>query len=77
MKSDKPNRSNQNNAYMKYSALGLQMVLTIGIAIYIGWLLDDYLALSFPIFMILFLLVATGGVFYKLYRSVQDDNTNE
>ncbi len=77
MESEKPNRSSQYSSYAKYSSLGIQMVLTIGGAVYLGWLLDDYLAFEFPLFMVLFLLIATGGIFYKLYRSVQNDNTDK
>jgi len=77
MKSDKPNRSSQYNAYAKYASLAIQIVLTLGIAIYVGWLLDNYLESTFPLFIILFLLIATAAVFYMLYREIQKDNPDE
>ena len=77
MSSGKPKRNNQINTYAKYSGLAIQMVLSIGGAIYLGWLLDNYLAFKFPLFMILFMLVATAGVFFMLYRSIQKDDTDK
>lgn len=74
-KQNKPkNKGAGYNAYAKYSSLAVQMVLTLGIAIYLGWLLDSYLELKWPLFMILSLLIATGGVFFMLYRSIQKDD---
>lgn len=55
----------------------MQMVLTIGIAIYLGWLLDNYLEFQFPLFLLTFMLIATGGVFFMLYKSIQKDNQEE
>ena len=78
MEQNKPNNKGFGyNSYAKYSSLAIQMVLTLGIAIYLGWLLDSYLELKFPLFIILFLLIATGGVFFMLYRSIKKDDKEE
>lgn len=76
MESNKSNKK-RYSAYAKYSGLAIQMLLTIGGAIYVGWLLDRYLNFKFPLFMILFMLAATGGVFFMLYRSIQKDDVDE
>jgi F0F1-type ATP synthase assembly protein I len=77
MESNNSNNKGKSSAYAKYSSLAIQMVLTIGGAIYLGLLLDNHLELKFPLFMILFMLLATGGVFYTLYKSIQNDDTNK
>jgi len=55
----------------------MQMVFTIGVAIYLGWLLDNYLEFQFPVFMLTFMLLATWGVFFALYKSLQKDNKDK
>ena len=59
--------------YMKYSGLGLQLLLTIGVAGWLGYLLDQYLTLKFPIFMITFGFMAFGVSIYQLYRSIRKE----
>jgi len=77
MEPDKKKRGSQYSAYAKYSGLAIQMLLTIGGAIYLGWLLDSYLAFKFPLFMILFMLASTTGVFFMLYRAIQKDDSDK
>lgn len=62
------------NSYLKYSSLAFQLVFTIGLAGWLGYLLDQYLELKFPLFIITFTLSAFVGVIYKLYRSLNRDN---
>lgn len=59
-----------SNDYLKYSSLALQMLITIGIAGWLGYKLDQYLQFTFPAFMLVFGFAAFGGMMYKLYRSV-------
>lgn len=40
------------NAYVKYSALGFQMLAVMGIGVYGGLKLDEYFQLSFPVFLV-------------------------
>ena len=48
------------NTYLKYSSLAFQLFATIGIAGWLGYKLDNYLALSFPAFMISFIFISFG-----------------
>lgn len=81
MKTDKNKESSkkqkQFSAYAKYSGLAIQMGVTIGGSIYVGYRLDIYFEFSFPIFLLLLMFLSTGGVFYKLYRSIQEENAEE
>ncbi len=70
---DSANKPNPSNSYLKYSNLAIQLLLGIGLAGWLGHLLDNYLTLSFPAFMLLFGFTAFGGMMYQLYRSLNKD----
>jgi uncharacterized membrane protein YedE/YeeE len=65
-----PKKQKPYNTYLKYSNLALQMLATLGIAGWLGYELDQYLALKFPAFMLLFGFGAFIGIMIQLYRSV-------
>jgi hypothetical protein len=58
------------NNYLKYSGLGLQMLLTIGVLGWLGYKTDQYLQLSFPAFMIGLGFVGFIGIMIQLYRTI-------
>jgi hypothetical protein len=41
---------------------------------WLGYLLDNYLALKVPAFMLLFGFAAFGGMMYQVYKSINKDN---
>ena len=59
----------QNN-FLRYSSLAMQMVVTIGVAAWVGNKLDQYFALKFPAFLLTFVFGAFGGIMYRLYQSI-------
>ncbi len=63
-------RPKQFNTYLKYSGLAVQLVITIGIAGWTGYLLDNYFALKFPVFILVFTFSAFAGVMYLLFKSI-------
>lgn len=65
-----PKKQNQFNVYLKYSGLAIQLVVVIGVFGWAGYKLDQYLELQYPIFMLLFILMAFGGMMYQLYKSI-------
>ncbi len=67
-KQDKP-----ANSFLKYSGLGLQMLVTIGVGAWLGHKLDQYLELQFPVFLLTFVFVLFGGVMYQLYRALNKE----
>lgn len=68
---EKKIRRRRQNTFIRYGGLGVQMLLTIGIAGWLGYKLDGWLSLRFPAFLLLFVLVALTGTIYKLYRSLR------
>jgi F0F1-type ATP synthase assembly protein I len=57
------------NELAKYSGLGISMAVIIGLSAYGGTLLDDYLAMSRPVFTIIFSLI---GVFAAMYITLKE-----
>lgn len=70
---EKSVRRRRRNTVIRYGGLGMQMLLTIGVAGWLGHKLDDYLALKFPAFLLVFVMLALGGTLYKLYRAVKQE----
>jgi len=73
MDSPEPSRnkkSNQTNAYLRYSGLGIQLLVAIGVSGWLGYWLDQYLQIKFPAFMLLFGFLAFGGMMVQIYRSI-------
>jgi hypothetical protein len=58
------------NDYLRYSGLGLQLLLTIGVAAWGGYKLDHYIGIKFPAFLLSFVFIAFGGSMYFLYRQL-------
>ena len=61
------------NSFLKYSGLGVQMLVTLGVGAWLGMKLDAYLELKFPVFLITFVFLLFGGIMYQLYRSLNKD----
>jgi hypothetical protein len=68
-----PKKQKPFNSYLKYSSLAMQMVVTIGVAAWVGYKADQYLELKFPVFLLTLSFAAFGGIMYKLYRSITRD----
>jgi F0F1-type ATP synthase assembly protein I len=67
---DQSDKQKPVNAYLKYSGLAFQLLATIGAFGWLGYKLDQFLSLKFPAFMLLFGLMAFGGMMYQVYRSL-------
>ena len=59
----------QPNHYMKYAAMGTQMLVTIGLGIFLGIKIDKWLHLHFPVFTVVLSLVS---VVASIYLAVKD-----
>ena len=65
----KLNRSD-DNSFMKYSGLAIQLLGSIALFGWLGHLLDSYLSFQFPVFMLLLGFLAFAGMMVQLYKSV-------
>jgi hypothetical protein len=59
---------------LKYSQLGIQLLLTIGLAAWGGYALDKKLGLKFPAFLLTFIFTAFGGSMWMIMRSLNKDS---
>ncbi|MEA3443639.1 MAG: AtpZ/AtpI family protein [Bacteroidota bacterium] len=62
-------KKKQLNNYARYSGLGFQMLAIILAGVFGGIKLDEFLAWGFPVFTIVFSLLA---VFLSIYYAVKD-----
>ena len=73
--SQDPSRRNRkpspSNSYMRYSGLAIQLFATIALTGWLGYKLDQWLALKFPVFMLIFGMLGFGGSLYQIYRSTK------
>lgn len=60
------------NTYLKWSGLAFQLLGAIGVLGWLGYLLDQYLELKFPAFMLTFGFLGFGAVMYQVYKSVKN-----
>ncbi len=65
-----PNKPRPSEAYLKYSTLAFQLLATLAFFGWLGYRLDNHLALPYPLFMLLFGLLAFAGWMYQLYRTL-------
>jgi F0F1-type ATP synthase assembly protein I len=61
------------NAFLKYSGFAFQLLGGIGLAGWLGYLLDRYLVLGFPVFMLLFIVMALAGMLYQMSRKLNEE----
>lgn len=70
MESEKdPETKTKVNNYVRYSSMVFQMAALIGLGVWGGRQLDNYLGLKFPAFTLVFLFV---GIFVGMYWSLKD-----
>ena len=65
-----PKKQKPFNSYARYSGLGLQLLVTIGLAAWGGLSLDRYLGFKFPIFLLSFVFISFAGSMYLLIKAL-------
>ena len=65
-----PSPKKQLNSYVRFSALGIQMAMTILIMTWAGSKLDKYLGMKFPLFTLILALLSSAGSLYYFIREV-------
>lgn len=58
----------RNNELLKYGGLATQIIVTLGVTIFIGIKLDKYLNIKFPITTITLPLLVLVSLFWKIYK---------
>jgi F0F1-type ATP synthase assembly protein I len=69
MEQPKQKKGNKNGSAMKYTAVGTQMMVLLGLGVFGGLKLDEKLHTS-PLFLVVFPVVALFVSLYQLYRQL-------
>ena len=73
-KSSKPKPDKQSRppleSYARYSSLAFQMFAIIGLGIYGGVKLDQWLNLHFPVFAVLLSIISVGAAIYTAVKDL-------
>lgn len=72
-KEEDRNPKQEINSYLKYSGLGLQLLLVILVSGWIGYKIDKLLSFKFPVFMLLLGFAGFAGTLYQLYRKLKKE----
>ena len=56
-----------NNEFLKYAGMATQFIVTLGVAIFIGFKVDQWIGWRFPLLTILLPLAAIISLLYKIY----------
>ena len=73
MKKKRPSSSNYKRDMLRYAGLGTQMLVSIGIAVFIGLKTDKWLH-TLPLFSCVLPLLVLAVAFYKLMRQTGNKN---
>lgn len=61
------------NDYLKYSQLGLELFVTIGITGFLGHQMDEWWNQGRPLWILVMIGVGAVGAFYRLFKSLPKD----
>ncbi len=62
-----------DNAYLRYSNFAFQLLGGIGLGGWIGYRLDQYLNLTFPVFLLLFVMLILGAMIFQMYKQLNEN----
>lgn len=75
---DQPNRFNEarrkTSVYAQYSSIGIQMLATIGLGVWVGRKLDEWQGNARPVWTIVLSLTAIGASLYLFIRQLPKQN---
>ena len=65
---DPSSRKTPYNLLLRYAGLAFQMIAAIGVSLWLGYLLDQWLGMRFPLFMIIFSLLALTLLLWQIVK---------
>jgi len=65
---EQSSRKRPYSLLLRYAGLAFQMMAAIGISLWLGYLLDQWLGMKFPLFMIIFSLLALALLLWKIVK---------
>jgi hypothetical protein len=67
-----PKQNNSSNDLLRYAGLGAQIMVSIGLAVFAGLKLDQWLHLPFPLLVWLLPLAVVSMMIYKLIKDTSN-----
>lgn len=71
--SEKKKVKRQYNTYLRYTGLAVQMMLSLAIAGFFGYWLDQQIGWKFPVLLLFFIILALFGIIYGIIKSSNED----
>lgn len=71
-----PQRDNLEKI-LRYSSLSFQLFAVIGLGTWLGWYLHQKSGMSFPLWLLVFVLLSMAAAFYHLYVSIKNDERGD
>ena len=68
----KPNKSKSD--LMRYAGLGMQLFVSLGLAVFVGYRVDGWVGMKFPVFVWALPLVVLFLIIYKLIKETSKRN---
>lgn len=69
-----PEQNKASNDLLRYAGLGGQILVAIGLAVFVGLKADGWLHLSFPLLVWLLPLAVVSAMIYKLIKDTSKKN---
>jgi type IV secretory pathway TrbD component len=63
-----PKQNNSSNDLLRYAGLGTQILVSIGLAVFVGLKADQWVKVSFPLLVWLLPLAVVSLTIYKLIK---------
>ena len=63
-----PKNKKKLDDFIRYSNLAFEMIAIMGLGVFIGWKIDQWLELSFPGFTLGFMILSVAGAIYHVIR---------
>lgn len=63
-----PPKQNNSGDLLRYAGLATQIFVSLGIAVFIGYKLDDWMNISLPLFVWLLPFLVLGLMIYKIVK---------
>lgn len=66
-----PKKPDNNNLLFRYIGLAFQMMATLGVGVFAGYKLDQWIGMSFPLFLIIFSLLALALLLWQIIKDTR------
>jgi Putative F0F1-ATPase subunit Ca2+/Mg2+ transporter len=67
-----PTDPKPSNSFLRYSNFAFQLFAGMGLAGWLGYKLDNYLAWGFPVFLLSFVLMVFAGMLYQMNKKLKE-----